>query len=153
WPRKQNVGPACPCVAQRFFTLPNGSSRIEKPAFLRRCAISSWHPPSSGVTEARRISSQVRSSTADMGLSLSSWKTLLVDRVVEADRNHAIVRHRHGTLDELRVFLQQQQPFRLGAGRLPVWRERAPRGRCAIDQRIEAAELRSPRLQGRRIDA
>src|SRR6185503_8646743 len=62
WPAKQTTGWALPRRAQRFATSPNFIGSHSNPARARRWAMSSWQPPSSGVTDLRAISSLASSS-------------------------------------------------------------------------------------------
>src|SRR5690606_29364760 len=52
--------------------------------------------------------------------------------------------HHHRPADQLRVFAQQQLPFRVRAGRLAVGRQLPPGGRGLVDHRLPAAELVLP---------
>src|SRR3546814_1981412 len=80
--------------------------------------------------------------------ALRDAEALLEAVVAEALGHDAVVGDHHRAADQLRVFAQQQLPFRLRGRALAVVRQLPPGGGRLVDQRLEAAGLPGPFDQG-----
>ena len=73
-PARQSTGPSSlPRRAQKLSTLPKRSLSILNPSASSLAIITAWQPPSSGLTEGRRMRSRVSSSVAVIG----GWSSLV----------------------------------------------------------------------------
>ena len=146
WPSSTSTGAPLPCVAHRLSTSPKRSDSQAKPARCRRSATSAWQPASSGVIDgAQHQFLRQLQHVAHVPCSRTRCLKLLSLKPCDTVPSSVTTT---GPADQLRIFAQQQLPFRFRARRLAVRRQVAPRGRGLVDHQVPTADLFLPVDQG-----